>query len=195
MSAGSQFTKFLAIDCETSGMSFGDDPSVDHQMVSVALIVSDVKTYKELDTLYLLIKWNGESKWSDKAQEIHGLTKEYLEEHGVDEEEAVIQIVEFIMKHFPTTKPITLMGHNVVSFDKPFLRSILRKFDITLKFSHRALDSFPVGLLAVSAFDSDDLFKNLGFPARKEHSALEDIQLTLKAFRILNKLFRQCIDD
>lgn len=195
MSIHSQFTKFLAIDCETSGMSFGDDPSVNHQMVSIGLIISDVKTYKELDTLYLEIKWNGESEWNEHAEKIHGLSKEYLEENGIEEEDAVIQIVEFIIKHFDINKGITLMGHNVSSFDKFFLRAILRKFDITLKFSHRALDSFPVGLLAVNAFDSDDLFNNLGFPPRKEHNSLEDIRYTLKAFRILNKLFRQCIDE
>ncbi len=196
MSVGSHFQKFLAIDCETSGMTFGDDPSVDHQMVSIGLIISDVKTFQEIDSLYLLIKWNGESKWNDKAEAIHGLTKEYLEENGVSEEEAVIQIVEFVMKHLNIAKGITLMGHNVASFDKFFLRSLLRKFGVNeLKFSHRTLDSFPVGLLGVGAFDSDELFDLMGLPARKEHNALEDIRYTLKSFRMLNKLFRQCIDQ
>lgn len=194
MSSGSQFNKFLAIDCETSGMSFGDNPSLDHQMVSVALIVSDVKTFSELASLYLEIKWNGESQWNLKAESIHGLTKEYLEENGVDEEEAAASIVEFVMEHFDINKPIVLLGHNVVSFDKPFLKSLLHKFDLPLKFSHRALDSFPVGLLALGAFDSNELFDKMGFPPRKEHNALEDIRYTLKSYRILNKMFRECID-
>ncbi len=195
MGVSSHFHKFLAMDCETSSMSFGDDPSEGCQMVSIALIVSDVKQYKELDTLYLEIKWNGESKWNEKAESIHGLSKEYLEENGVDEEEACAEILEFIMKHFDTTKAITLMGHNVASFDKPFLKSLLRKFGINLKFSHRTIDSFPVGLLAVGAFDSDELFDKMGLPPRKAHSALEDIQYTLKSFRLLNKIFRRCIDE
>ncbi|QDJ96399.1 DNA polymerase III epsilon subunit [Xanthomonas phage Xoo-sp13] len=194
MSRGSHFSKILAIDCETSGMAFGDDPSDGYQMVSIGLIVSDVTTYAEIDSLYLEIKWNGESQWNVKAEEIHGLSKEYLEENGIDEEEATILIVEFIMKHFDINSAITLLGHNVVSFDKPFFKALLRKFDIKLKISHRALDSFPVGLLAVGAFDSDELFEKIGFPPRKEHNALEDIRYTLKSYRILNKIFRNCID-
>lgn len=194
MSIGSHFEKFLAIDCETSGMNFGDDPSDNHQMVSIGLIVSDVKTYKEHATLYLEIKWNGVSEWNDKAEAIHGLTKEYLEENGVDEEEAVIQIMEFLMEHFDLNKPLVLLGHNVVAFDKPFLKSALRRYDVPLKISHRALDSFPVGLLAVGAFDSDELFDKMGLGTRKEHNALEDIRYTLKSYRVLNKIFRDCLD-
>lgn len=191
----SRFEKFLAVDCETSGMSFGDDPSVGYQMVSIGLIVSDVTSYKELATLYIEIQWNGESTWNLQAQAIHGLTQEYLEENGVTEEEAAVLIVEFIMEHFDITKAITLMGHNAANFDKPFLKALLRKFDINLKFSHRTLDSFPVGFLAVGAFDSNELFEKMGFPPRKEHNALEDIRYTLKSYRVLNKIFRQCIDN
>ena len=193
MSIGSHFKKFLAIDCETSGMTFGDDPSKDYQMVSVALIVSDTTTYQELDSLYLEIKWNGESKWEPKAESIHGLTKEYLEENGVDEEEALADILEFLDKHFDLTKAITLCGHNAANFDKPFLKSLLRRFEVDLKFSHRTIDTFSVGLIAVNAFDSDELFDNMGFPPRKEHNALEDIRLSLKSLRVINKLMKECI--
>ena len=182
----SKFDKFLAIDLETSGMSFTtDDPSnaYEYQIVSIGLIVSNPTNYKEEASIYREIRWNGTSEWNAKAEEIHGLSKEHLEEVGLDEEDAVADILEFILEHFDSTKPIVLMGHNVVSFDKPFFKALLRKYGVNLKFSHRALDSFPVGLLTVDAYDSDELFENMGFPARKAHNALEDIQLTLKAFR------------
>lgn len=194
MSKGSHFNKFLAIDCETSGMTTkGDDPSVNYQMVSIGLIVSDVKTYKELEHLYLEIKWNGESEWSDFAFKIHGLSKEHLEENGVDEEEAAAQILELIMRHFDITKGITLCGHNAASFDKYFLKQLLRKFDIELKFSHRVIDTFTLGLIAVEAFDSDELFEKMGLAPRRMHNALEDIRYTLKSVRLLNKVFQRCI--
>ena len=51
MSKGSEFHKFLAIDCETSGMNTkGDDPSVNYQMVSSGLIVSDIKRFLDVAT-------------------------------------------------------------------------------------------------------------------------------------------------
>lgn len=194
MAKGSEFTKFLAVDCETSGMTTkGDDPSIDYQMVAIGLIVSDVKTFKEIESLYLEIKWNGESEWNDFAFKIHGLSKEYLEENGVDEEEAAAQILELIMRHFDTTKGIVLCGHNVASFDRYFLKALLRKFDIELKFSHRMLDTFSLGLIAVQAFDSDELFSKMGLAPRRMHNALEDIQYTLKSVRLINKLIQRCL--
>lgn len=187
----SKFNKFLAVDCETSSMSFGIDPSTNCQMVSIGLIVSDTKTYEELDTLYLEIKWNGESDWSQKAESIHQLSKEYLEENGVDEEEAAVQITEFIMKHFNVSKGITLLGHNVSSFDRFFLRSLLMKFDIDLKFSHRNIDSFTLGLIVLDAYDSDELFRALGYKYRDGHNALEDIRYTLSAVRWMHNIIQE----
>lgn len=193
----SHFTQFLAIDLETSGMSFTTaDPSnnYEYQIVSIGLIVSNVNTYTEDYMFYREIKWNGTSSWNSKAEAVHGLSREYLEESGVYEEDAVADIVEFIMQHFDITKPIVLMGHNVVSFDKPFFQALLAKYDITLKFSHRAIDSFPMGLLVVNAFDSDELFNNMGFPQRKEHNALEDIRYTLKAFKGIKTIIDRVLE-
>lgn len=197
MSTGSKFDKFLAIDLETSGMSFqNDDPSnnYEYQIVSIGLIVSNPNTYSEDAILYREIKWNGTSEWNAKAESVHGLSKEYLEESGTDEEDALIDIVEFIMEHFDSTRPIVLMGHNVVSFDKPFFKALLKKYGVSLKFSHRAIDSFPVGLLVVNAYDSNELFDKMGFPPRKDHNALEDIRYTLRAFKGIKGIMDEVLD-
>lgn len=195
MGISSHFRKFLAIDCETSGMARGPNPAVGYQMVSVGLIVSDTKDYKEYDKRHFLIKWNGESEWDQYAEKIHGMSKEWLEENGQDEEDVVMEIIEFIMEHFDVSKPIVLCGHNVVNFDKAFLVQLFDKYGFDVKFSHRAIDSFPLGLVALGAYDSNELFDTLGFPKRKEHNALQDIELTLKAIRMINTLVKQCIDN
>jgi DNA polymerase III epsilon subunit-like protein len=161
----------------------------------VGLIVSEPKSFKEIEKLYIEIKWNGESEWNDYAFKIHGLSKEYLEDNGVDEEDAAAQIVELIMRHFDTNKAIVLCGHNVASFDKFFLKSLLRKFGIELKFSHRAIDSFPIGLITVQAYDSDELFSKMELSERKKHNSLEDIEYTLKSIRMINKLVNRCLDS
>ena len=197
MSKGSKFDKFLAIDLETSGMSFThDDPSnnFEYQIVSIGLIVSNSKTYSEDAVLYREIKWNGESKWDQSAEQVHGLSLEYLEESGLDEEDAVADIVEFLDEHFDLTRPIVLLGHNAASFDKPFFKALLRKYGIDLKFAHRVLDSFSVGFLAMNAYDSNELFDLMGFPPRKEHNALEDIRYTLKTFAGLKLLIDEALD-
>jgi DNA polymerase III epsilon subunit-like protein len=185
----------LAVDVETSGMDFSDDPSNGYQIVSIGLIVSDVKTLKELDSLYLEIQWNGEDKWDEGAEKIHGLSQKYLESNGIPEEDAVVEIAEFIMSHFDMSKAITLMGHNAANFDKPFMKKLFNKFGIPIKFSHRTIDSFTIGLIAVDAFDSDELFKAMSLPDRKTHNSLEDIRYTLKSIRIIKKLIKEVLSS
>ena len=140
-------SKILVIDTETSGMSYEKDVTRNHQIVSIGLIVSDSDTFAEHDTLYLELKWNGTNRWDTIAESIHGLSKEYLNSNGVDEEDAVAEIVAFIMSYFDVDEPIMLLGHNSRPFDLPFLEKLLGKFDFSFKFSHRTVDSFSIGLV------------------------------------------------
>lgn len=170
--------KFLALDVETSGLNFDtDDPSVNYQVVSIGLIVSD-GDFNPIDEFYTEIKWNKTSHWNNKAESIHGLSKEYLEQNGVHEGEAAVSITEFMLKHFEPDEKIILLGHNVRSFDFYFFNKLMRKFDFFFQFSHRVVDTFPLGLIMFGAENSDELF-DIFFPSRKTHNALQDAKMTL----------------
>ena len=104
------FQYILAMDCETSGMFFNaDDPSYDpetedtYQSVSWGLIVADSYTLQPVEEKYFEIKWDGKSLWSKKAQDVHGLTIEHLEEHGLTPEEAAVEIGEMTLKYWGPT--------------------------------------------------------------------------------------------
>ena len=78
------FGKILAMDCETSGVAVNtDDPSEGFQSISWGLVVVDANTLNTIDEMYVEIKWDKESKWDSKAEKVHGLTREYLEQHGL----------------------------------------------------------------------------------------------------------------
>ena len=62
--------KLIAIDVETSGVDFGPDPTRNHQIVSIGLILAD-KNFNEIDSMYCEIKWNGTAWWNQKAEKIH----------------------------------------------------------------------------------------------------------------------------
>jgi DNA polymerase III epsilon subunit-like protein len=190
----SKITKVLAIDTETSGINFDSAIVADgYQIVSIGLIVADAQTFAPIEELYLLIKWNGLSKWSDKAESIHGLSKKYLEEHGLSEEEAAMKIGLFIDKHFGIDNALNLLGHNVVTFDMPFFRQFLERNGLPFKFAHRHCDTFSLSMGTVKAYDSNELFDIMGFEKRGKHNALEDARMSLKSYAMISKMWNKYI--
>jgi len=187
----------LAIDSETTGLKFGaDDPSEGHQAVSWGVIVADAYTLKPVEELYIEIKWNDTSiksrekdpKFGKRAEEIHGLTQSYLEKNGVSEEDAAVQIAELIMKYWGPTVSVKTLGHNVHTFDMPFLRAMLRRVGIEVKFGGRHYDTNSAGFIAFGTFNSDDLFSLIGYEARDNHNALDDAKMALGSARAIRTI-------
>ena len=98
------FKYILAVDSETTGLNKvknEGDVSDGHQAVSWGLIVADAETLIPVEKLYLEVKWNEQSKrrkeldpeFGVTASSIHGLSYSYLEENGIDEADAVVQIL------------------------------------------------------------------------------------------------------
>ena len=202
MSAGIKIGRVLAMDCETSGLNWQSghsgcktDVAHGYQAIAWGFVVTDTKDYKPIAELYVEIKWNGESKWDMKAEKIHGISKEHLEKHGVDEEEAVMDILEFLMEHFDLAEPIFVLGHNVGTFDLPFLKNLLYRYEVkNIKFGHRCFDTFSLSMGTVMEHDSNTLFKKVGLPVRTEHNALDDAKYALQVFRRLNKAWNLMLE-
>jgi oligoribonuclease (3'-5' exoribonuclease) len=188
---GAELSVIFATDCETSGMSFtSNDPSDGFQSVAWGIVAADAKTFKEIDQLYLEIKWDGVSGWNWKAEQIHGLSKEHLEKHGVSKQEAAEMIAEFIYKYVEPEQAVTLLGQNVARFDLVFLRKLMHECDLPIKFSHRQIDSFSIGFATLGAFSSDHLFEILNIKRPNPHNALADARASLKSIRYIHEIFK-----
>lgn len=190
------FDKFLVIDAETTGLNFdvtSNDITEGHQAVSWGLIVADFATMKPIEELYVEIKWDGVSEWHHRAEKIHGLSKEYLEKNGMDEEKAAELIGQLLYEHFGLDESIICMGHNVARFDIPFLKKLLYKYELYFKFSHRCLDSSSLGAMTLGTFTSQQLFDELGIKRGDVHNALVDAKSTLKACRMIRSAFQSCL--
>jgi len=193
------FKYVLALDCETGGVALGcDDPSYNPKTgeifpsVSWGFVVLDADTLKEVESLYVEIQVAGDYTWDAGTEKVHGLTREYLKKNGVTEEQAVMQIANLILKYWGPDSYISLLGHNVM-FDKAFLLRLMRRQGIELSFSNRLIDTYPLGWTLFGTYNSDDLFNLLGFKERQEHNALEDIKLTVKAVRRIQKMFKLAV--
>ena len=197
------FKYLLAVDCETTGIAFNsDDASHDKktgdtfQSVSWGVIVVNADTLQEVESLYLEIKWDGKSKWTSGAEQVHGLSKQHLAEQGVSSEEAVVEIGSLIFKYWGSESPVSLVGHNVATFDLAFLKRLMRSEGIELRFSNRHLDTNGIGFAAFSTYNSDDLFEQVGCDMRDpgKHNALDDARMSLRVVQTTRTLFNKCID-
>lgn len=196
------FEKVLALDCETSGLAYNsDDPSIDvetgkmFQSVSWGFIVADAQTLKPIEKMYLEIQWDGKSEWSSGAEKVHGLSKKHLKKNGFTEEEAVEAIGTLILKHWGPNVSIRLLGHNVLSFDIWFLKRLMRKHGIELKFGARHIDTNTVGFVNWETFTSDQLFEAIGMPERESHNALDDAMMSLESARITRVIFKKALEE
>lgn len=194
----------LAMDCETSGMAYmADDPSVNpetgeiYQAVSVGLIVVDTVTLKTVKELYVEIKMEPGYAFDEKAYRVHGLSEQYLEENGMTSEEAATEIGSLILDYWGPTKPVSLIGQNVASFDVWFLKRLLRKHGLPIKFAHRHIDTSTIGLAFFGVYNSDDLFDVIGVEQRdpNAHNALDDARASLEAVRVVRRLAKTIFGD
>lgn len=190
---GAKFDKILAIDCETSGFTQScHNPAENHQMVSLALIAATCK-FEPIEEFYIEIKWDGKAHWNEKAEEIHKLSKDYLEVHGVEEVIAAEKVAQFIFKHFGANTPLTFLGHNLVGFDIPFLRDFLNRHDLNFKIAQRHVDTFALSMPTLGTYSSDSLFSTLGFKKRDDHNALEDARMALESVKIISDIWKSTV--
>lgn len=190
----------LCIDWETSGSVWGGDSSKEYQGVSFGAIVFETETFEPVEKMYRTVRFNGERyKWSDDAQKIHGLSREYLNEHGKTQQEAAIDLADMILKYWGTDSKVMFMGHNA-EFDRRFTNQLLNtiefefsvekqtSFPCWIQLHHVILDTSPIGFVNVGLFKSDLLFDRMGFTERGEHNALDDAEQTLGTAKIMREL-------
>lgn len=194
------FDFVLAVDCETTGIHFHSDNTAEgQQAISWGLIVADARTLEPIEELYLEVKWNDdmlEKRQKDPsfgvaAEKVHGLTIPYLEEHGLDEAEAVAQIANLILKYWGPKSSPRLLGHNVHLFDYKFLIDALRRHGIELAKANRHIDTSSIGFVTLEAYTSDSLFESMGFEKRGNHKAIDDAHMSLKTCKIIRALWDQ----
>lgn len=197
-----KYKYLLGMDVESTGINFdSQDPSHGQQAISWGIVIINAHTLEPIEDLYLEVKWNEESKarrkdnpdWGKGAEAVHGLTYEYLEENGITEEEAAVQIANLIVKYWGPQNSIGTLGHNTLKFDVSFLVALMEKFNIRLRISARHVDTNSVGFAVFGTTTSDELFDLIGFDHRETHNALDDVYMSLKVVQVVRKLFAKLL--
>lgn len=199
-------TRGICIDWETSGATWGGDSTKDYQGVSFGAVVFDTATFTPVESLYREIKFKADKyQWSDDAQNIHGLSREYLEENGVTQEDAAVALLELILKHFGPDPLVMMLGHNT-EFDRRFTNQLLNSIEFEfsverlipeftqIKMHHVVLDTSSLGFITMGLYKSDLLFKKIGFEDRGIHNAQQDAWQTLMTCKIIKDLVQSALE-
>lgn len=158
-----------------------------HQGVSIGAIIFDLKTLTNISEIYIEFKFDPANEWSDEAEKIHGLTREYLNEHGVSQEEGAEKFLNWVLENgIPLDDEWLIMGHNK-DFDIAFLHKWLNKLNVMPKIFYRGINTCDVGIAAFGIGKSDLLFERLGFEKRGDHNALDDARMTLAVAQVVRE--------
>lgn len=175
-------TKGICCDWETSGADFNlqtHEQPTKYQGITFGVVVYDTKTLEPIETLYREVKFDSKYTWTTEAEAIHGKSREYLAQHGVERLDAALDFAELIVKHFGPTSPVPFMGHNK-DFDVSFTQQLMRDTGVPMfNLHHVNIDSSGIAFTLLDIYKSDDVFDFLGFDARGAHNSLEDALMTL----------------
>ena len=184
-----QFALFL--DFETSGSDFTGDSSLTYQGISFGAVVANTETWEPVDTLYRELHFDeSKYKWADEAEKIHGLSREYLQQHGVSREQGLIDLLELIMKYWLPGTKIMLGGHNI-GFDKDFADQLCRDNGVDpLQFHHVFIETSSLAYALTREYKSNVVFELLGELTRTgSHNALDDAKAALAVVRNCKQIF------
>lgn len=184
----------LVVDIETTGSTFGsyEETFSRYQAISFGAIVARSDTFEEVASLSFLVKYDPRYEWSEEAQKIHGLTKERLEAEGLTNEEAAVELAEFILNHFGTGK-VMFANHNPW-FDIEGMRQLLGPFNVMPDLHHVVLDTSALGFVTIGQYRSNDVFPFFNGERAEVHDALDDARMALGVLRGIREVVNSVLD-
>lgn len=184
----------LLIDFETSGSDVTNKNHQQYQGISLGALIVNMEKFEVVDGYYVEIKFN-ESKylWSEEAEKVHGLTKDYLEANGVSQEEALGGLLEVIMRWIGFTDKLFIMGYNI-EFDKGFMQQLFDDCEVPINFHHIMIDPAPMAYFLVQEYRSDRVFSLFSDMSREVHNALEDCYICFDVLKTMREVFMKGLE-
>lgn len=161
-----------AFDLETTGLDTQKD-----YIIELGLVKFDTSTFNEIDSRCWYILPKGNFKIDPEAQEKHGISKEYLLEHGVHLEDIWPEVLEFIGND-------DILSYNGNHFDVPMLYYNLIRENLKFDFSGRIYyDSMIVEKKRFQYKLVETYKRYTGKELDGAHDALCDVRATIEVFK------------
>ena len=176
---------FCVIDTETS-----DLPNNDGRIIELAWKIFDHRGNPLIETSRI-INPSGEWKMSEKAQSIHGISKEDVQTFGSSPIEVFHEFITDISEY---ASKLRIVGHNI-SFDMEMLKKDFEKEGI-----HDNIDFIPtvctqrlgckyLGMKEDGRLSLESLHRKLfGIGVAGAHGALDDVNATARCFMKIEQI-------
>ncbi len=174
--------RYCILDIETSGFSEKDNAIcqisaiiVDEQWNVLGVFDSYVKPYNKI--------------YTSKAEKIHGLTKEFLQQNGNSINDTLILFFDFIREH----RPNHYVGHKIRTFDNRFLIEAIKQLSITFAITYRDssfYDTFEMSWVhkkKIGSCSLANMCKHFGIEFEETHNSYKDCLATLELFKKLKR--------
>lgn len=180
---------YLSVHVETTGINNTVDEPVfkNNNIICLAAVVCEKKTFKPVDEIVLFI----DHGIDDTGSRWHGITPEFLEQEGVDEETAVVDFSNFILQYFDPDGSIIAMGQNVHSFVLPFVKDLLYRNEVYICFSSNSLDVFSVTVPTIGETTIKELIELFGDVDKLEPSYQQQEYACLLKAKTFVEVFRK----
>lgn len=181
-SSGKKNCRLVWFDIETTGFN-----PFKNEIIEIAALDNNGETFESLISCNKPV--------SKKITEITNITNEMLlDKPGI--EEVMLNFVEFIKSTTDKGTTIYLIGHNIHSFDLPFVKAVCNKYNI--KFP----TVYPIDTMRMSQFIMDEwchsldyLCKLFGIDNKNAHRALSDVYATQIVYSNLCLIFKRSFKE
>lgn len=193
---------YLALHVETTGMNTDVTKSVaeGHKIVALAAAVCDKETFKEVDSKIIFFETDETDNYKI-GYEYHGISVDFLNENGVDEETAIEEFISFVAEYFTLEYSIITMGQHGHAFVIPFIKQWLHQHEVYLKFSVCSLDVFSITVVSLDETNINELISIFGNvdeleqeQQRKEYKCLLKVKTYIEVFRRLKKIWNKTLE-
>lgn len=176
-------SKFLiCFDLETGGLPSKDKRAfLDIPLVETAMVVIDMEKLSIIEECSMIFQPDYKEDLlpvDPQALATHGITRETQEAKGVSLKEIYKKWLELFKKYKNPRQMITLCGHNIVSFDVPFLKNFFEfmgdDLDNHVRFYLDTMQLAHMSALEQTDFKLSTCCSNLGIDLVNAHRALDD---------------------
>lgn len=176
-------SKFLiCFDFETGGLPSKDKRAFyDIPLVETAMVVINMETLSIEEECSMIFQPDYKENLlpvDSQALETHGITRETQEAKGVSLKEIYKKWLDLFKKYKNPRQMITLCGHNIVSFDVPFLRNFFEymgdDLDNHVRFYLDTMQLAHMAALEQTDYKLNTCCNNAGIDLINAHRALDD---------------------
>lgn len=114
----------ICFDIESGGLMSKDKPAFDAiALIEIALVVVNMETLSIAEKRSYIFERNYKDGliYTKEAEEVHGITETIQQQKGIPLKEIYKEMKSLFSKYKNPRQLCTLVGHNIVGFDVPFI--------------------------------------------------------------------------